>query len=230
MLVTGVWGDLGQRLVEALARHRVRLVAHSIDAGERARNLSKTAAAEARAFRLFTGDLCGDRASGERLARSALAAFAGLDVVVNIIGTRVPSLSASPDEKEIEHAVGDLIRPASVISRAAADAARRRGERCVIAHICDMPQTSRTERALGMMLRTAIESMTRHQATQGADSGIEAYAFCRPSGTEDASRAPSPTAAHTLTDTFDTSLVPAVLNTVSGRATWLNGTALTIGQ
>jgi len=172
VLITGLTRTHGVDIARAFAEHRTRLVLHASEDCTETQTVAEIAAQSALEMRLFTGPLP-DADAAVRFARTALKSFAGLDVVINIVGGARLATAATATEAEVERAISAALTPAYVISRISANRMRTTWTEGLILNIGPEPATqSRSAQALAAVARATIASMTRVEAERWAEQGI----------------------------------------------------------
>lgn len=226
VFVSGVSDGAGEHIAQGFARQRTRLVLHSAQPPAMASGLADLLKPKAASMRLFAAETGGDIAACERLARAALGAFGGLDVIVNLIGSAGPGPAGDPFQ--IEDAVAEALRPALVLSRAVADHARNSGQPATVVHVCLVRSGQGADFARYALVKSGLEAMAQDQARRWFGHDICVYAFVR--GVEgdlleDAPGSDNVVQAHTR---FDSALTAIALNAAAGRSRWLNGVTIAV--
>lgn len=228
VFLSGIDGGTGELIASHFARQRTRLVLHSCQAASSAAAFADSLKPQALSVRLFSGAVGTDQAASERLARAALGAFGGLDLVINLVGARNSGSPNASGTRDYEDDVADDLRSALVVSRAVADHARNSGQGASIMHVCLTRSKTGREFARYAMLKTAIESMAQDQARRWFSHDICVYAFVpgiAGDPFEDCIEADNVVPAHA---NFDSALCSILLNAAGGRSRWLNGVTVAI--
>jgi len=222
VFVSGVSNSIGEHIAQGFARQRIRLVLHSSQTASTASGLADSLKSKAASTRLFAAETGGDIAACERLARAALGAFGGLDVIVNLVGPAKPG--AGQGALQIEDSVAEALRPALVLSRAVADHARNSGQGATVVHVCLARAGQGAEFARYALLKSGLEAMAQDQARRWFSHDICVYAFIPGmdgEGLDDANivQARQP---------FDSAMTAIALNAAAGRSRWLNGVTVAV--
>jgi len=228
VFLTGVGNGPGEHVASSFARQRTRLVLHSTQNPSVAAQFADTLKLQASSLRLFAGQVSPDQAACERLARAALGAFGGLDIVVNLIGGAQFSNLPQNSSRELEDAVADDLRPAMVLSRAVADHARNSGQGAAIMHVCVTQAGQGAQFARYAMLKTALEAMTQDQARRWFSHDICVYAFVPGIGDEAFDETSEAGNVVQARSNFSSALSAILLNAAGGRSRWLNGVTVAI--
>ena len=228
VFMSGIGDVVGDRLAVVFARQRTRLVLQTRHPMGQAAALADTTTAQAASVRLFAGDVGNERAASERLARAALGAYGGLDLVVNFIAGGAGWDRDAGDVAQLEDIVADNLRPAQVLSRAVADHARNSGQRATIMHVCLAGSARGARFAYYAMVKSALEAMARDQARRWFSHDICVYAFLPALAEEHlGSGADAENVVQAHRD-FESALGAIMLNAACGRSQWLNGLTIAI--
>ena len=228
VFISGIGNASGERLAWAFAQQRTRLVLHSPQPMLQAAAVADTAKVCATAVRLFSGDLGSERGATERLARAALGAFGGFDLVVNLIGGSTKAVVSTVSNEDLEQAVADELRPAQVLARAVADHARNSGQPAAIMHVCLTKSGKLAEFAYYAMLKAGLESMVQDQARRWFSHDICVYAFLPAIADESFDDGWEADNVVSARSNFDSALASIVLNAACGRSQWLNGVTVAV--
>lgn len=226
VFMSGIGEATGETLAAAFARQRTRLVLHSKQPAPQAAALADATKAQAASVRLFAGEVGAEQAACERLARAALGAYGGIDLVVNLIASGSPAeIKKSAD---FERAIANDLRPAQVLARAVADHARNSGQPATIMHVCLAKSGKGAEFAYYAMIKSGLETMAQDQARRWFSHDICVYAFLPALADDhfgDDGEADNVVQARS---NFDSSLAAIVLNAACGRSQWLNGVTVAV--
>ena len=106
-------------------------------------------------------------------ARSAVAEFGGLDMVVNVVHLDGGALDAGGSYEAIETRVSDVLLKACLVSRVAANRMRLLMTNGVILTVATLSaEATQGERAFAQVVRSTLAAMTRAEAEAWADKGI----------------------------------------------------------
>ena len=228
VFLSGIGDATGEHVARGFARQRTRLVLHSSQPPGQAAALADALKPQAASMRLFAGEIGADQAACERLARAALGAFGGLDLVVNLIGGQPREMSPASDSNQIEDAVADDLRLAMVLSRAVADHARNSGQAAAIMHVCLVRSGQGAGFARYALLKTGLEAMAQDQARRWFSHDICVYAFVAGIAGEPFDAANEADNVIPARSNFESALCSILLNAAGGRSRWLNGVTVSI--
>lgn len=227
VFVSGIGEATGERLAATFARQRTRLVLHSRHPAAQAATLADATKSQASAVRLFAGEVGGEQAACERLARAALGAYGGIDLVVNLIASGI-SVEGARDSEDFERLVANDLRPAQVLARAVADHARNSGQPATVMHICLAKSGKGAEFAYYAMIKSGLETMAQDQARRWFSHDICVYAFIQALADEHSGDHPEAGNVVQARSNFELSLAAIVLNAACGRSQWLNGVTVAV--
>ena len=226
VFLNGICDAAGEGIARAFASQRVRLVLHSRQEPARAADLADRLQPEAGELRLFSGDVGADQAAAERLARAALGAFGGIDLLINLVAAGANDHFS--DQRDLEDRIADRLRPAMVLARAVADHARNSGRPATVMHVSLARSGARGKLAAYAMLKSGLEAMTQDQSRRWFSHDVCVHAFV-PGLPEDDTAAPYETDNVVRTGSnFAASLNAILLNAAGGRSRWLNGITLAV--
>lgn len=175
ILITGIKGALGIEIARAFSEARTRVVLHAVEEGPETVALGELVAAHAMDVRLFTGSFADNQATLE-FARSAIQAFGGIDVVINIV--EVGSPPAGANAAHIERCVTELLSVPFLVTKVAANRMRTTLTQGTILNIVTIERgASATTRLLGAIARSALGGVTRTEAQAAASAGIRINAI-----------------------------------------------------
>lgn len=167
--VTNIFGvDIARMFAEAGAKLTLQFDEDSLEMAAVAEMLAPVApslAARHGAFRSVDAIV--------QFARGAIADMGGVDIVINIVRLDAASDLSGCDAATIEQKVSDLLTPACLISRIAANRMRLTLTQGLVLSLASVSQTATApERAFASIAKSALSTMTRREALAWADQGI----------------------------------------------------------
>lgn len=177
VLISGLSPTAGVDLARGFADHRCRLVLQTNAEGPETDALMTLLAEAAAETQLFTSDLSqGDAAV--RFAQGAAQTFGGLDIAVNLIEVTGDDIAGRTTLDQIENLVSQKLLAATLMSRVIANRMRLTLTEGLILNVVLMaPPVTDVEQAFVGILRTALATVTRREATQWADQAIRINAI-----------------------------------------------------
>ncbi len=177
VLCTGVLPDSGLAFVEAFAWAGAQLRIHSLQAFPEIEALV-AGLDRSGADVTFEAAPFASAAAAVRFTQRAARSFGGLDAVVNFIAMSPAGRDFSHGPAGVEDAIHDVLLPASLITRVAANRMRITLIEGSILNVLVMPPpATRAEAALAGYARAAVAAMTRAEAREWAPSGIRINAI-----------------------------------------------------
>ncbi len=172
VLVAGLSPTSGVDLARGFAEHKCRLVLQTNANGPETDALMTLLAETAAETQLFTCNLSnGDAAV--RFAQGSAQTFGGLDIAVNLIEVTAADLVGRTSLDDIEDLVSDKLLAATLMSRVIANRMRLTLTEGLILNVVLMaPAANDVEQAFAGILRTALATITRREASQWADQAI----------------------------------------------------------
>jgi len=228
VFISGITDSAGELVARGFARQRTRMVLQSERGSGQAADFADSLKVQASSVRLFAAGIGSDQAAGERLARAALGAYGGLDLVINMIGGRPSAAEQVSDQNGLEKAVADDLRPALVLSRAVADHARNGGQAATIMHVCVVRSGAGAEFVRYAMLKSGLEAMAQDQAKRWFSHDICVYAFVPGVAGEPFDDGYDAENVVPARSNFESALCAILLNAAGGRSRWLNGVTVAI--
>ena len=108
-----------------------------------------------------------------QFTRGAIADMGGIDIVINIVVFDGGDDIGKSDAADIERKVSDLLTPACLTSRIAANRMRLTFNKGLVLTLASMPPgASPQQRAFGAVAKTALAAMTRREAQAWVEQGI----------------------------------------------------------
>lgn len=172
VLIAGLSPTLGVDLARAFAEHKCRLVLQTTDEGPETDALMTLLAETAAETQLFTTDLRHGE-TAVRFAQGSAQSLGGLDVAVNLIEVTPEDILGRATLEEIEDLVSQKLLASTLMSRVIANRMRLTLTEGLILNVVMMsPAANDVEQAFAGILRTALATITRREASQWADQAI----------------------------------------------------------
>jgi NAD(P)-dependent dehydrogenase (short-subunit alcohol dehydrogenase family) len=172
VLITGLTSRCGVDVARAFAEHKGRLVlqfAEESAAMETVAELVAPDALEAKAY----GPVGGGADDAVEFARTAMAAFGGLDVVINLVPLDAGGIGRLTDLAEIERVIARRMVLPFILSKIAANRMSVTWTEGLILNIATLKGPARgAAQAFASIARTGLVSMTRAQAEEWAPRAI----------------------------------------------------------
>ena len=176
VLITGIDNEHGVDIARAFAEQRTRLVLHVNEMTPEMAVLGVIVAEGALDVRLFDGPI-GATDAAVKLARQAVQAFGGVDVVINLATVPEPRGGASARETDVEDAVSQALSAACLITKIATNRMRLTMTEGLILTIAKLPRRpTSAQRMVGALTRSALANLTRNEATEWGPHGIRVNA------------------------------------------------------
>lgn len=190
VLITGLSPSSGVDLARGFADHRCRLVLQTGADGPETDAVMTLLAEAAAETRMFTTDLANGEAA-VRFAQGPAQAYGGLDVAVNLIEVSPEDFAGRKTLDDVEDLVSQKLLAATLMSRVIANRMRLTLTEGLILNVVLMAHpASDVEQIFAGILRTALATVTRQEASQWADKAIRINAI-GPRGTMDSAMAGS---------------------------------------
>lgn len=172
VLVTGLTPAAGVDLARAFADHKCRLVLQSAAASPEMDAIVTLVSETAAETECFTTDLTnGDDAV--RFAQGPAQRLGGLDVAINLVTIEPADLENRTSLDAIEDLVSEKLLAPTLMSRVIANRMRLTMTEGLILNVVLMaPPRSQAEQALAGILRTALATVTRREASEWAGQTI----------------------------------------------------------
>lgn len=174
VLITGLSGSCGIDIARAFADHSARLVVRAAEETPEIDEIATLLNRSAADLRLFTDPDAADAKSAVVFTQGpAQKAFGGLDTVINLISVSREDFADCTDLEDIENAIAAKISAMTRMSHVLANRMRLTLTEGSILNVIAMPKS--TDPGMTMllgMLRTAIATYTRQEATKWADNAI----------------------------------------------------------
>jgi len=172
VLISGITSECGIDIARAFAEHKTRLVLQFAEASERMQTIVEIAAASAAETVAF-GPITGATDAVVRAARQAVKAFAGLDVVVNLVPLAPIEFAAAMSMGAIDRLVADRLRCACIFSSIAANRMSVTLTEGLVLNVAVLAEPARGRgQALAALIKSAVTTMTRLEAEAWAGKAI----------------------------------------------------------
>ena len=177
VLITGIDNEQGVDIARAFAEQRTRLVLHVNEMTAEMAVLGAIVAEGALDVKLFDGPI-GATDAAVKLARQAVQAFGGVDVVINLATVPEPKGGASARETDVEDAVSQALSAACLITKIATNRMRLTMTEGLVLTIARLPRRpTAAHRIVGALTRPALANLTRNDAQEWAPHGIKINAI-----------------------------------------------------
>jgi NAD(P)-dependent dehydrogenase (short-subunit alcohol dehydrogenase family) len=180
VLITGITASLGVDIVRAFADHRTRLVLQFDEMSEPAQAIAEIAAPAALEIRAF-GPIDRRSDAAGAFARTAVQAFKGLDVVINLVPLCASRLPAAATPADVERLVADRLRPAVLVTGIAANRMGLVWQDGLVLNIASLEaRVHGRALVLAALIKATLADMTRKQAQTWARQAIRCNAIAPP--------------------------------------------------
>jgi NAD(P)-dependent dehydrogenase (short-subunit alcohol dehydrogenase family) len=177
VLITGIDNDHGVDIARAFAEQRTRLVLHVNEMTPEMEVLGEVVAHGALDVRLYDGPI-GATDAAVKLARQAVQAFGGVDIVINLASVPAPKGGAAARESDVEDAVSQTLGAACLITKIATNRMRLTMTEGLVLTIVQLPRNpTSAHRVVGALARSALANLTRNEAREWAPHGIQINAI-----------------------------------------------------
>lgn len=170
VVVLGARAGVGAAIALAFARDDGRLVVHLAGGKNENAALADELAGHCRGLRVFSGPLAG-AAAVERFARTAVSAYGGCDVAINIVAAPAES-ALSGDAEAVEAVLAGTLRSADAAARVAAETMRANHTEGIVLHVAEAAGRGRRALAVASLLHAGLAAMTRAQAEAWGPHGV----------------------------------------------------------
>ena len=127
--------------------------------------------------RLFDGRI-GPTDDDVRLARQAVQAVSGVDIVINLATVPAPKGGAAARESDVEEAVSETLSAACLMTKIATNRMRLTMTEGHVLTIVRLPKKpTSAHRVVGALARSALANLTRNEAREWAPHGIQINAI-----------------------------------------------------
>ena len=172
VLITGMTAAMGVDIARAFAEAKARLVLQFDESSEEMQAVAEVLAPMAVDLAVY-GGVRPEADDVVRFARTAVTRFGGIDADVNIIPLAGVRHGHALTANDVEKQVADRLVLPCLVSRIVANRMRLTLTDGVILNIATLPgRPSGTERAFGMVAKSALATMTRKEAIEWGREGI----------------------------------------------------------
>ena len=172
VLITGLSPTCGVDVARRFADHRGRIVVHATETSPELDAVTTMLAENAAEVKLFT-DACRDSEAAVRFAKTAVQAFGGLDVVVNLVPVSIDELANRKSFADVEDLVAEKLMLPVHVTRIVANRMRLTLNEGLVLNVMTMPAPrTPAEAALAGVARSALAAVTRGEAERWATEGI----------------------------------------------------------
>ncbi len=172
VLVTGITSRTGIDIARSFVDAGARVILQCDEASPVTQALAEMLAPDAAQLSVHVTDI----KNNEQIltfARSAVAEFGGLDMVVNVVQLDGGAPSDNANYEAIETRVSDVLLKACLVSRVAANRMRLLLTDGVILTVATLSaEATQSERAFAQVVRSTLAAMTRAEAEAWASQGI----------------------------------------------------------
>lgn len=172
VLITGLNSCVGVDLVRAFADHKARLVLQFAEQTESMDAVAEIAARSALEVASY-GPVDAGSDGAVAFARTAVQAFGGLDVVINLVPLHTNTIDAASDVDDIEQLVASRLTLPLQLSKIAANRMAMMLTEGLILNVATVPTGSNSAKwAFASVMKAALSGLTRAQAEEWAPKGI----------------------------------------------------------
>lgn len=181
VLIAGISASLGVDIVRAFAEHRTRLVLQFEDMSEPAQAIAEVAAPSALEIRAF-GPIERTSEAAAKFAHTAVKAFGGLDVAINLVPLRMARApSAAASTCDVERLLAEQLLATTLITRIAANRMGLLWRDGLVLNIAALAARLQGRAlAFAALIKAAMMHMTRTQAEAWAGQAIRCNAIAPP--------------------------------------------------
>ncbi len=177
VLITGLSPTAGVDLARGFADHKCRLVLQNATEGPETDALMTLLAEAAAEINVFSTDLS-DAESAVRFAQGSAQVMGGLDVAINLVTVAPEEFTGRTTIDDVEDLVSKKLLASTLMSRIIANRMRLTLTQGLILNVMLMaPPRSPAEEAFIGILRTALSTITRREATEWASKSIRINAI-----------------------------------------------------
>jgi NAD(P)-dependent dehydrogenase (short-subunit alcohol dehydrogenase family) len=172
VLITGLTSGCGVDIVRAFAEHKGRLVLQSSEDSAAMRTLAEIVAPEALDTK-FYGAVGSEKDAIVQFAKTAMQAFGGLDVVVNLVPLETAWLDPAADVADVERQVAKQLALPFLISQIAANRMSMMFTEGLVLNVAVLNGKAKGARAaFAAVAKAAMTAMTRTQAEEWAGRAV----------------------------------------------------------
>jgi NAD(P)-dependent dehydrogenase (short-subunit alcohol dehydrogenase family) len=172
VLLTGVRRGCGVDIARAFADHRARLAVQFAETGPAMDAVAEVVAPAALEIKAY-GPVGGGAERAAELARAAVQAFGGLDVVVNLVPLEAAHLDADATAGDVDRLIAAQLELPLLISRIAANRMSVTWTQGLVLNVATLSgRPGGVRQAFATLARSTLQDMTRAQAEEWAARGI----------------------------------------------------------
>jgi 3-oxoacyl-[acyl-carrier protein] reductase len=172
VLVTGLTSRCGVDIARTFAEHKGRLVLQFAEASEAMETVAEIVAPDALEAKVY-GPVGSDADDAVAFAKTAVMAFGGLDVVINLVPLEMRGVKSLASVADVERAVAMQLTAPLLISKIAANRMSMVLTEGLILNVATLDGNARgPAQAFASVAKSSLTAMTRAQAEEWADRGI----------------------------------------------------------
>ncbi len=184
VLITGLRPTLGVDIARALADHGARLALHTPDMTQDVAELIAFLAQTADETKHFNTELTTADEAVKFAQGAAVQAFGGLDLAINLIAFSADEVANRTTPEDIEDLVAKKLAVPMLLGRVLANRMRLTLAPGQLLNVVTLPAaTDGRSAALNGLVRSALATITRGEASQWAEQGIRINAVGPPDST-----------------------------------------------
>lgn len=177
VLITGLSSSCGVDIVRAFADHKARLILQYDEMSEATQAITEIAAPTALDIKAF-GPVDRSPDYVVQFARSAVQAYGGIDVVINLVPLSLAHLETSASEADIQRIVSARLLLPHLIAKIVANRMGLVWTDGLILNVATLAQQAKGPMlALACVIKSALSALTRAQAQEWAPQGIRCNAI-----------------------------------------------------
>jgi NAD(P)-dependent dehydrogenase (short-subunit alcohol dehydrogenase family) len=172
VLLTGVRRGCGVDIARAFADHRVRIAVQFAEASAAMQAVAEIVAPAALEAQVY-GPVGAGAESAAEFARTAVQAFGGLDVVVNLVPLETAHLDPAATAGDVDRLIAAQLELPLLISRIVANRMSVTWTQGLILNVATLSgRTGGARQAFATLAKASLMDMTRAQAEEWAARGI----------------------------------------------------------
>ena len=172
VLVTGLTSRCGVDVARAFAEHRGRLVLQFAEASETMETVAEIVAPDALEAKVY-GPIGGETDDAVQFAKTAMQAFGGLDVVINLVSLEMHDVKPLATVADVERAVALQLTVPFLISKIAANRMSMVWNEGLILNIATLGRKANgPAQAFASVAKAGLTAMTRAQAEEWAGRAV----------------------------------------------------------
>lgn len=172
VLVTGLTSRCGVDIARAFAEHKGRLILQFAEASEAMETVAEIVAPDALEAKVY-GPVGGGADDAVDFAKTAVKAFGGLDVVINLVPLEMQGVKSLASVADVERAVAMQLTAPFLISKIAANRMSMVLTEGLILNIATLDGKAKgPAQAFASVAKSGLTAMTRAQAEEWAGRAI----------------------------------------------------------